>query len=354
MNGFMGLPGTAAPASLLLSGAAALPGDLPGAALWQPYLDGAPRTALDFAKDPWAALWGLLPSSPLQLLRDVLQHYAGLLLFLCLLTLAAFLLEGHGDRELLNFTAVCGCGVLAWDPMMTLAGTVCEKMEEWKRFLVNFLPVYGGVLAAGGESCGGAAAGGFLLSGLCVLAQCTAAGIIPLLQSYLAVSMTCCISSQKGLAPLCRTLGGTLRGMLLLIGKILTILLGVQRIMTLQLDRTTLQLGQMLAGSVPIIGQTLSQAADTVLAGFQLLKSSLGIAALLILGAEFVPLYMELMLHLLFLTGCSLLCGLSASEKCRELFLCLAQAVRCMAAVVALFFELVAAGVVLMMAVGGG
>ena len=142
--------------------------------------------------------------------------------------------------------------------------------------------------------------------------------------------------------------------MLLLIGKILTILLGVQRIMTLQLDRTTLQLRQILAGSVPIIGQTLSQAADTVLAGFQLLKSSLGIAALLILGAEFVPLYMELMLHLLFLTGCSLLCGLSASEKCRELFLCLAQAVRCMAAVVALFFELVAAGVVLMMAVGGG
>ena len=327
---------------------------LPGKALWQPYLQNAPQTAEEFVSDPLAALWQLLPEPPLQMLAGVLHQYAGLLLFLALAAVLSFLVGEHADRGLLELAAAGGCGVLAWNDLMTLAGTVCEKIGAWKLFLANFLPIYSGVMIAGGEYRAGAAAGGFLLSGLCILAQCAAVGISPLLQSYLAVSMASCISTQKELAEVCRALGGLLRKALSLLGKALAVLLGVQRIITLQLDRTTMQLGQLLTGSVPIIGQTLSGAADTVLAGFQLLKSSLGIAALLILGAEFVPLYAALLLHLLLLSGCGVFCELAGSSRCRALFDCMCEAVRCMAAVTALFFELIVVGVVLMMAVGGG
>ena len=38
-------------------------------------------------------------------------------------------------------------------------------------------------------------------------------------------------------------------------GKLFALLLGVQRVITLQLDHTTSRLGQMLTGSVPVIGQ---------------------------------------------------------------------------------------------------
>ena len=97
-----------------------------------------------------------------------------------------------------------------------------------------------------------------------------------------------------------------------------------------------------------------SSASESILAGIQLLKSGLGLAALSVLGAEFVPLYLGLMIQLALLMGCSLLCSLTGISRCRALFDCFAEAVRCMAAVVALFFGLAAAGVALLFIVGGG
>lgn len=98
----------------------------------------------------------------------------------------------------------------------------------------------------------------------------------------------------------------------------------------------------------------LSSASESILAGIQLLKNGLGLAALSVLGAEFVPLYLGLMIQLALLMGCSLLCSLTGISRCRALFDCFAEAVRCMAAVVALFFGLAAAGVTLLFIVGGG
>ena len=86
----------------------------------------------------------------------------------------------------------------------------------------------------------------------------------------------------------------------------------------------------------------------------QLLKNSLGIAALVILGAEFVPLYLGLLFHLAVLSGCRLLCSFAGIDRCQALFACLTEAVRCMAAVTALFFSLTMVGVALMTMMNGG
>ena len=126
-------------------------------------------------------------------------------------------------------------------------------------------------------------------------------------------------------------------------------LLGLQRAVTVQLDRSALRLGQLLTGGVPVIGQALSDTAEVFLAGMQLLKSSLGFAALAVIGAEFLPLYLQLLL-----AGCRLLCGLAENRRCQALFDCMAEAVKCMAAVTALFFELLTVGVGLLMMTGGG
>lgn len=333
--------------------AAALEG-LPGESLWQPYLSQTVGMTEKFGRNPLEALGSLLPASPLELVTDTIRGYGELLLFLLLLMVLEFLVGDTADCSFLDLVAAGGCGVLVWGRMMELADSVCEKMTFWKQFLVNFLPICGGVLAAGGEVNAGAAASGFLLGVLCLLAQGTVLCIRPLLQSYLALSMACCIHSERGLSDACRMSGKLLRKGLVLFCRGFSLLLGLQRVITLQLDRTNSRLGRLLTSSVPVIGQALSGAADTVLAGLQLLKSSLGVAALLLLGAEFLPLYVGLLLHLAVLAGCGLLCGFAGIEHCRALFACLAEAVRCMAAVTALFFSITVVGVVLLMAVQGG
>ena len=304
------------------------------------------------------------------MIRQMAHCYADVLLFLLLLIVLSFLVGGAADSALLELAAAVGCGTLLWGDLINLAQLICERMEGWKNYLLGFLPVYSGVLAAGGEVNASTAASGLLLTGLCFLAQGTVLVVSPLLQSYLAVSMACCISTQQGLSETCRVMGALLRRGLVWAGRIFAVLLGLQRAVTVQLDRSALRLGQlltggvdvqkgylywqMLTGGVPVIGQALSDTAEVFLAGMQLLKSSLGFAALAVIGAEFLPLYLQLLLHLLFLAGCRLLCGLAENRRCQALFDCMAEAVKCMAAVTALFFELLTVGVGLLMMTGGG
>ena len=63
------------------------------AAPWQAYLDKAPVQAEQFAADPLGTLLRLFAAEPVQLLRDTMQQYADVLLFLSLAAGLAFLLQ---------------------------------------------------------------------------------------------------------------------------------------------------------------------------------------------------------------------------------------------------------------------
>ena len=147
---------------------------LPGQEVWQPYLDAAPQSAQSFARDPLDALLRFLPASPVRMFTGLAQSYADVLLFLLLVIVLSFLAGDSADGALLELAAAAGCGTLLWSDLAALAQQICEKMQNWKDYLLGFLPVYSGVLAAGGEVNAGAAASGLLLTGLCLLAQCTA------------------------------------------------------------------------------------------------------------------------------------------------------------------------------------
>ena len=196
---------------------------LPGQELWQPYLEKAPQSADSFAKDPLKTLLALLPGSPAEMIRQMAHCYADVLLFLLLLIVLSFLVGGAADSALLELAAAVGCGTLLWGDLISLAQLTCERMEGWKNYLLGFLPVYSGVLAAGGEVNASTAASGLLLTGLCFLAQGTVLVVSPLLQSYLAVSMACCISTQQGLSETCRAMGALLRRGLVWAGRIFAV-----------------------------------------------------------------------------------------------------------------------------------
>ncbi len=327
-------------------------GELPGSESWQPYLDAAPLDMEAFVSDPLGALRSLLTGGLADTLRASVGGYAQIFLFLLLAALLSLFIEDK-RRSLLDLAAAAGGVLLAWGSLAGLAGAVCEKLDAWRLFLLGFVPVYEGVLALGGEPAAAAAAGGLFLSGLCVLAQALCALLPPLLHCYLALSAASCISTGAALSAACRGAGRLFRQGIGWAGAAFGGLMGLQRVFTAQLDSASRQLGQLLTGAVPIVGQSLSDAAGTVLAGVQLLKSGLGFAAIAILGAEFVPLYMVLLLHAALLFGCELLCSAAGIGRCAVLFACLREAVQGLAAATALFFGICVLGTALMFAIGG-
>ena len=252
---------------------------LPGRSLWGPYLEQSPVSWEALADEPFAVLREFLPDSLTGLLRESLTGYAEVLLFLLLAAVLSVFLARQTDHELVELLTVGGCGVLVWNDLLDLAQLFCEKIGGWQRYLMGFLPVYAGVLAMGGETAAGSAAGGGFLVALCALAQFLCAVLPPLLECYLALSVACCISSGDGLSVFCRSAGQLMTRLLSLAGKLLVLLLGLQRVSALQLDRTALRAGNFLIGTVPIVGQTLSDASETIAAAFQILKSGLGPAA---------------------------------------------------------------------------
>ena len=84
-----------------------------GTAPWQTYLDKAPIQAEQFAADPLGTLLRLFAAEPVQLLREVLHQYAGVLQFLSLAAGLAFLLQDTADKALLELAPVAAafyCG----------------------------------------------------------------------------------------------------------------------------------------------------------------------------------------------------------------------------------------------------
>lgn len=294
---------------------------LPGAELWQPYLDQSPVDALQVAEDPWSVLQSFCTSSLFQTLRESIRGYAALLLFLLLSAIVSLFLGEEGDHSWCDLVCAGGCGILLWEPLLEIARQLCAQIESWNRFLSGFLPVYAGVLIMGGETSAGAAASGFFLTLLCLLAQALTAFVPPILECFLAMSMACCITEQSCLGNLCKASG------------------------------TLLQKGLSL--TIPIVGQSLSDASEAVLAGIQLLKSGLGMAAILILLAEFLPLYLGMLAHLGCIVLCGTLCSLTGNNRGQALLTCFASAVRCMMACIALFFGLAVTGTALLFMLGG-
>ena len=326
---------------------------LPGSESWQPYLDDTPIGIKDFVQDPLDAVREILPGDIAKTVRDSVGGYAQVLLFLLLVMLVSFF-AGETKADLLDLAAAGGTALLCWTSLAGLAETVCTKLENWRVFLLGFIPVYQGVLVLGGETTAAAATGGLFLSGLCLLAQVLSSWVPPLFHCYLALSTACCISTEAALSAACRGAGKVFRKGLGWAGRAFGAILGLQRIFTCQLDRTSQQLGQLLTGTIPIVGQSLSDAAGTVLSGIQLLKSGLGFAAIVFLAAEFLPLYMILMVHTVLLFVCELLCSAAGINRCAALFNCLREAVQGLAAATALVFGIAVLGTALLFMVGGG
>ena len=249
-------------------------------------------------------------------------------------------------------SAPVGAGSFCGSHCLKLPGSCVRRLKAGTAFSPGFLPVYAGVLIMGGETSAGAAASGFFLTLLCLLAQALTAFVPPILECFLALSMACCITEQSCLGNLCKAAGTLLQKGLSLTGKLLAALLGFQRISAAQLDRTALRTGQFLTGTIPIVGQSLSDASEAVLAGIQLLKSGLGMAAILILLAEFLPLYLGMLAHLGCIVLCGTLCSLTGNNRGQALLACFASAVRCMMACIALFFGLAVTGTALLFMLG--
>lgn len=327
---------------------------LPGGDLWGPYLEQSPVSPTELVDHPLKTLRGFFPAELGDVLREAVGGYAQVLLFLILSAVIALLAGGTRGWDP---AGPCLCGRLRG----AAVGKACRAVGRVLCADRKLEPLSSGVPAriCGGSDAGrrerGRSIGQRLFPDAALFSGAGVGGRGPAAAAMLprAEHGVLC-QHRSGSFWLLQSLGRLLQKLLRWAGKLLAALLGLQRLSAWQLDRAALRTGQLLTGTIPIVGETLSDASEAVLASVQLLKSGLGLAALLTIAAEFIPVYLGMLVQLGLLSGCGVLCSLTGNARGQELLGCFAEAVRCMMAVTALFAGLAVVGTALLFVVGGG
>ncbi len=320
----------------------------------QDYIDSAPFSLQAFAQQPMQSLANLLLNGVVGQAEVIYTTYLQLLAFLLLGTMLHMLLLKSDWVPLLELLVAGGSFLLVSDVLLTLADDFASGAGEWQLFLLGFIPVFASVVLSCGESVGASLYSGFFLVAVSTFAQLLAYWLVPAIECYLAFAITSAFWIGDELPDACKTLGKLLKKLVAFAGTAFTFIFGIQRVFSAAADGVVIEASKTLGSTVPIVGQTVSSAASTFLAGMQVIKTGLGFAAIAVVAVEFLPLYCTALLHLCLLSFAGFLCKLFSFARCGKLFDCLCVGIEALMAVVALFFFMLSVGTALMIVIGAG
>ncbi len=215
----------------------------------------------DRADGPLAALWVVAAMTVLAALFGGVENAT----------------ENLGVRQTYHTVSVLATGGLLLTPLVALLEQVREAVDSVTVFLVSFIPVYGGLLAAGGRAVSAAAYQTVLFGAIELLAQFVRAILIPLLTVSLTLGCTGALTEEFHLEAICSFFH---RGILWVLGLFSTIFSGVLSIQQMAAAAGDTLSGRAvkfsLASFVPVVGGLLSEAYSTVIGCAGLLRSTVG------------------------------------------------------------------------------
>lgn len=229
------------------------------------------------------------------------------------LLFAAFgALGGEGIGKTAGYAAVCAAAGGLFPLVQTVLTAVCAVGGTGK-FMAAFVPVYAGILLAGGKA---ATAAGFQT--LLLFAATAASGVIgglviPFVSLYTALSFSASATSL----PVGRLTEGIKKAATWLLGLLLTLfggVLGIQTAVSAAGDSLSMKTVRFVAGSfLPVVGASVGEALGTVESCVSLLRTGVGAYGVVGVLAILLPVFLQL---------CFWRLSLLLSEAAGELFGC--------------------------------
>lgn len=266
------------------------------------------------------------------------------------------LLAGAGTwRKGMDAIAVLGFGVLSLRAMMSLTDTVVKTAQDCQNYLIAFVPVFSGVAAMGGQNAGSLVYSGmfFTMSGF--LAALIENLLLPVMQIYFCIAACACIWGNVGIEEAASLFAKCMQWILKLCGIIFGFLLGVQNVLANTVDNAALKTGKsVLQGFIPVVGDAAAAALSGAAAAVQLLKGSLALAALLALGAAFVPVAVQCLLYGAAFAGAGIAASATGQKQCGQLCKLYFEGTKLCMSVLVLYFFMVFLSTALLLVAGNG
>lgn len=283
-------------------------------------LPGEARSLLDdlgVDSPDWQAISDLSAGQIFSQLGQIAQEQSGgplkAMLQVVAVMLFCALLEGMkrslGDRPLSGMVgvvgALCVCLIIV-APIVDCVQSSVQIIEGAAAFMLCYIPVLAGLMIAGGQGIS-AASFHLLMVGAGEVITLVSSGVLaPLLNAFLALSITSSVSPRLHLQHICDLL---YKGVKWLLGITMTIFIAIlttQTIIGTAADSAgTKAVKFAISNFVPLVGGALSDALNTVQGSIRLIKTGVGAFGILAAGVIFVPVLVRCLLWMATTSLCA-------------------------------------------------
>ncbi len=230
--------------------------------------------------------------------KKPLKAFAEILAVLILFAAAqSFSDDSQGIKTSLNYIFSAIICLTVTVPILGVINAAASAIKGTSVFMLSFIPVYAGILTAGGSAAKAAGMSSLLLTAAEGAVQLTAFVIVPFMSAYLALGIASGVSPLVKDSGICETLKKIAMWIMSLMFTVFVGLLSIQTTISATADSVGIRTLKFMVGSfVPVAGTALSEALTTVTGSMKMIQGTVGIYAILAVALGVLPIIIELLL----------------------------------------------------------
>lgn len=260
------------------------------------------KTAFDFGADYFTAPFRLF---------SVLM---GILLLIALLN--AIHPPESGTVALQNILGVTALMLVLSSPVIECINKSVSAITDCSRFILSFIPVFTGVVAAAGKPVSSMTYSSFLFGVIQVISQISATVLTPLLCIYLAICIVGALNPALKLENAAETIKKVVIWSIGLLLTVFVALFSVQSLVSGSADTVATKTTKFFIGSlIPVFGNALSDVFNSVQGCLGLVKQATGSFGVIVAVCTFLPIVIEVLTMILVINLSQIVGDILGAER---------------------------------------
>lgn len=223
----------------------------------------------------------------------------GVVMLVALINSVKSSLGSSSLTAVLNSVATLTVSIILIQPVCQTIEYSTTIIKLSSDFMLIFIPVMAGIMLTMGQSLQAAGSYTMVMGAGTAVSQISNNILVPLLNTFLGISVVSGISQRVNLNGFCELINKVLKWVLTFTMSVFTAILTMQSIISSSADSAGVKATRFAISSfVPLVGGALSEAYQTVRGCMGMLKSGVGVFAILATGTIYLPAIISCLLWL--------------------------------------------------------
>lgn len=289
-------------------------------------------------------------------LTEPLRLFAALcgIVLLCALSKSAADTAGGMSGVFSAVGVLAGAGMTCAAISEALSDTL-NVLQAASEFMLVFVPVFAGIIAAMGKAAAASAANTVTLGAAQLFSQLVVNFLVPVCGTVMGLSVTGAIHPELNISKLGELIKKAAVWILSLLMTVFMSILSAQTFVTNSADNVLIRTAKFAVSSgVPIVGGTISDAVNTVHASLSLLHSSIGTYGIIAGIVIILPTLISVVCYRMALSAAEAMSEVFGIKELSALFKACGSVMAIIMAVIVCFLLLNTISAVIMLAIGSG